>query len=220
MKIGLRAGHSKNCRGASGLRDEWESMNVLYSYVADMLEANGHTVINCNSAASTQNGELSEGANKANSEDLDLFISLHMNSFNGQACGVEAWTFGETSRANPVAKRLCDNYAKLGFYNRGVKYNSNYYEMRHIDAPNVIFETCFCDSAKDIAIWSSIPWETLALNICNAIEPNISLDGNAPAKEDKERYQVRIYAFSKEEAEEASKVISEEHSWYNVIEKI
>ncbi len=110
---------------------------------------------------------------------------------------------GVTSKANAAAQRLCDNYAKLGFYNRGVKYNSNYYEMRHIDAPNVIFEICFCDSAKDIA---------------NTIDPNIPFKAEATTVS--ARYQVRIYAFNEKEAKEASQIITKEHGWYNVVEKI
>lgn len=128
MRIGLRAGHSRNCLGAIGLRNEWESMKTLYPYVAKILREYGHTVVDCNSDASNQSAELAEGATKANNAGVDLFISLHMNSFNGSAHGVEAWTWGAASRANAVAQRLCDNYAKLGFYNRGVKYNSNYIE--------------------------------------------------------------------------------------------
>lgn len=218
MRIGLRSGHSKNCLGAIGLRNEWESMKSLYPYVEKILEDYGHIVIDCNSDASSQSAELSEGANKANNAGVDLFISLHMNSFNGSAHGVESWTWGESSRANTVAQRLCDNYAKLGFYNRGVKYNSNYYEMRHIDAPNVIFETCFCDSAKDIAIFSPTSWEDLARAIANAIDPNIPLKAEATPVSAK--YQVRIYAFNEKEAKEASNIITKEHGWYNAVEKM
>ena len=216
MRIGLRAGHSKNCRGANGLRDEWESMNTLYSEVERVLEDNGHTVVNCNSSASTVNGELSEGANKANSEGVDLFISLHMNCYNGSANGTEALTWGESSRANVYANRMCENFAKLGFYNRGLKYQPNFYEMRHVDAPNIIFETCFCDSQKDIDIWSPTPWETLARAIANAIDPDISLD----KEEIKKKYQVRVYTFTeKEDAEKASKEI-DNLGYYNSIEEI
>ncbi|MDG6885369.1 Sporulation-specific N-acetylmuramoyl-L-alanine amidase [Clostridium perfringens] len=225
MRIGLRAGHSKNCLGAIGLRNEWESMKTLYPYVAKILREYGHTVVDCNSDASSQSAELAEGANKANNAGVDLFISLHMNSFNGSAHGVEAWTWGAASRANTVAKRLCDNYAKLGFYNRGVKYNSNYYEMRHIDAPNVIFETCFCDSAKDIAIFSPTSWEDLSRAIANAIDPNIPLREavKAPvvAETSTERYQIRVYSFeSKELAERCSTIITQQHGWHNIVEKM
>lgn len=220
MRIGLRAGHSRNCRGANGLRDEWESMNIFYSHVERVLKDYGHTVINCNSSASSINGELSEGASKANAAGVDLFISLHMNCYNGSAYGTEALTWGETSRANSVAKRLCNNFEQLGFYNRGVKYQPNFYEMRHVDAPNVIFETCFCDSAKDIAIWSPLSWDILARAVANAIDPNIPLEAANKVPDPEERYQVRIYAFNEKEAREASNLITKEHGWYNVVEKM
>lgn len=91
--------------------------------------------------------------------------------------------------------------------------------MRHIDAPNVIFETCFCDSAKDIDIFSPTSWEDLARAIANAIDPNIPLKAEATPVSD--RYQIRIYSFStKEDAEQASEMITKQHSWYNVVEKI
>ncbi|MGU8572269.1 N-acetylmuramoyl-L-alanine amidase, partial [Clostridium perfringens] len=76
--------------------------------------------------------------------------------------GTEALTWGETSRSNVYARRMCENFARLGFYNRGLKYQPNFYEMRHVNAPNIIFETCFCDSKKDIDIWSPLPWDILA----------------------------------------------------------
>lgn len=216
MKIGLRAGHSKNCRGANGLRDEWESMNIFYGEVARVLEEYGHIVINCNSSASSVNAELAEGANKANNSGVDLFISLHMNSFNGSAHGTEALTWGETSRANVYARRMCENFARLGFYNRGLKYQPNFYEMRHVNAPNIIFETCFCDSKKDIDIWSPLPWDTLARAVANAIDPNIPLK----KEEIKKKYQVRVYTFTeKEDAEKASKEI-DNLGYYNSIEEI
>lgn len=216
MKIGLRAGHSKNCRGANGLRDEWESMNIFYGEVTRVLEEYGHTVINCNSSASSVNAELSEGANKANNAGVDLFISLHMNSFNGSAHGTEALTWGETSRSNVYARRMCENFARLGFYNRGLKYQPNFYEMRHVNAPNIIFETCFCDSKKDIDIWSPLPWDILARAVANAIDPNIPLK----KEEIKKKYQVRVYTFTeKEDAEKASKEINN-LGYYNSIEEI
>lgn len=170
MKIGLRAEHSKNCRGANELRDEWESMNIFYGEVARVLEEYGHTVVNCNSSASSVNDELAEGANNAG---VDLFISLHMNSFNGSSHGTEALTWGESSRANVYAKRMCANFASLVFNNRDLKYQPNFYEMRHVNALNIIFETCFCDFQKYIDICSPLPWDTLARAVANAIDSNI-----------------------------------------------
>ncbi|MDK0773461.1 N-acetylmuramoyl-L-alanine amidase [Clostridium perfringens] len=132
-------------------------MNIFYGEVARNLEEYGHTVVNCNSSASSVNDELAEGANKANNAGVDLFISLHMNSFNSSVHGIEDLTWGESSRANVYAKRMCANFASLEFYNRGLKYQQNFYEMYHVNAPNIIFETCFCDSQKDIGILSTLP---------------------------------------------------------------
>lgn len=89
MKIGLKAGHSDNCTVTIGIVDEHEQMIKYYNAVKAVFEEYGHTIIKCNSNASNQNGELSEGANKANSVNCDLFISLHMNCYNGLAHGIE-----------------------------------------------------------------------------------------------------------------------------------
>ncbi|MDG6877493.1 N-acetylmuramoyl-L-alanine amidase [Clostridium perfringens] len=196
-------------------------MQVLYTNVAKVLREYGHTVIDCNSNAYGEINELSEGANKANDANVDIFISLHMNCFDSSAHGVEALTWGATSRANSVAQRLCNNYAKLGFYNRGVKYTPNDYEMKHINAPNIIFETCFCDSAKDIAIFSPTSWEDLARAIANAIDPNIPFKAANKVPDTEEKYQIKIFSFeSKELAEKCSNIITKEHGWYNVVEKM
>ncbi|MCI1478136.1 MAG: N-acetylmuramoyl-L-alanine amidase [Clostridium beijerinckii] len=172
MKIGLRAGHSDNCTGAIGIVDEHEQMKKYYAAVKSVLESYGHTVIDCNSNANTENGELSEGANIANSNSVDFFASLHMNCYNGQAHGCEVLVSSENSGAYQVAQRLVQNFSELGFYNRGVKFEK-LYEMNHISAPNIISEICFCDSQEDIDIYNKNSWERLAHMFCNAIDTNI-----------------------------------------------
>lgn len=177
MKIGLRGGHSANCIGAVGLKNEYLCMQELYKHTEAVLKKYGHTVINCNSNGSNANAELSEGARKANEGKVDYFISLHMNSFNGKAYGTEAYVYSENSRAKGIAERLVNNFSTLGFYNRGVKYNAKYYEMKNIDAPNIIFETCFCDSQKDVNIFKNKSYESMAYAIANAIDSNIPKEG-------------------------------------------
>lgn len=172
MIIGLRAGHSDNCTGAIGIVDEHEQMKKYYDSVKAVFEQYGHTVINCNSNANTQNGELSEGANKANKANVDLFVSLHMNCYNGQARGTETLVSSANSKAYPYAQRLVDNFAELGFTNRGVKFEK-LYEMNNISAPNIISEICFCDSQVDMDIYNKYSWEQLAHVLCNAIDGNI-----------------------------------------------
>lgn len=172
MKIGIRGGHSINCKGACGLVDEYSQMQKYYNAVKTVFEKYGHTVIDCNSNGSNANAELSEGANKANKNKVDLFISLHMNSFNSQAHGTEVLISDISSGAYQYAKRLVNNFAELGFANRGIKCE-RLYEMNHISAPNLISEICFCDNATDISIYNKYSWEKLAHVLCNAIDENI-----------------------------------------------
>jgi N-acetylmuramoyl-L-alanine amidase len=213
MKIGLRGGHSANCIGAVGFRDEYQSMQSLFVYVKEALELAGHEIVNCNSNGYTASQELSEGINEANSNNVDLFMSLHMNASNGQGHGVEAWIYNESSGAKDIAQRLVNNYGSLGFYNRGVKYGGDsLYELRESNAPAIIFENCFCDNAQDIEIWHNTDWEVLAKAIVTAIDPSIlELDKS---------YQVRVYSFaSKQDAEKASQEITS-LGYYNVVEEM
>ena len=150
MVIGLRAGHSEKARGASGVVDEWATMNRLYPIVVKYLNQLGHRVIDCNPyGATTVSGELSQGVAKANAQAIDLFCSLHMNAYNGSAHGTECWIYSTSSKSKPAAQRIVANLASMGLTNRGVKTSTKYYELRNTKAPAIIIETGFCDNAGD-----------------------------------------------------------------------
>lgn len=150
MVIGLRAGHSEKARGASGVVDEWATMNRLYPIVVKYLNQLGHRVIDCNPyGATTVSGELSQGVAKANALAIDLFCSLHMNAYNGSAHGTECWIYSTSSKSKPAAQRIVANLASMGLTNRGVKTSTKYYELRNTKAPAIIIETGFCDNAGD-----------------------------------------------------------------------
>lgn len=174
MKIGLRGGHSSNCIGAVGIVNEYEQMQKFYNVVAALLTSKGHTVVDCNSNGASAGAELSEGAAKANNANVDLFVSLHMNASDGQGHGVEAWVSSANSKAYSAAQRLCDNFSVLGFTNRGVKTSTGLYEMNNVQAPNIIFEICFCDNQTDISVYNNYSWDQLALTFCKSIDTNIT----------------------------------------------
>lgn len=192
MKIGLRAGHSDNCEGAVGLVNEHDQMKKYYTNVKLVFEKYGHTVIDCNSNANSANAELSEGATKANNANVDLFISLHMNCYNGNAKGTEVLVSSSNSKAYPYAQRLVNNFAELGFANRGVKFEK-LYEMNHISAPNIISEICFCDSQQDMDTYNKYSWEKLAHVLCNAIDCNIPNDPTGVVIDNKKYYVITNY---------------------------
>ncbi len=216
MVIGSRVGHSPNCLGAVYLRNEYECMKVLEHEVTKILVENGHTVIDCSSNANTQIGELSEGVRKANAQYLDVFISYHMNASNKHlGHGTECWLHPNCRESiKEMATRITQNLSALGFYNRGLKYGMMY-EMRNINAPNIIIETCFCDNEKDVAIWSPTPYEVMARAIANAIDPNI------PLEKEQEYYRVCVQRFkSKEEADNAQEKITNQLGLYCFTEKM
>ena len=113
MIIGLRGGHSANCVGAIGIVKEYEQMQEFYKAVSQVFTSYGHTVIDCNSNGANANAELSEGATKANNAKVDIFISLHMNAFDGSGNGVEALVSSVNSGAVSYATNLCNNFSLL-----------------------------------------------------------------------------------------------------------
>ena len=60
MKIGLRGGHSPNCKGAFGILDEQVEVHNIYNAMVPLLHKLGHTVIDCNSHASDIYSELTK----------------------------------------------------------------------------------------------------------------------------------------------------------------
>lgn len=157
MKIGLRGGHSPRCKGAMGILDEQIEVRKIYNEMAPMLQAAGHTVINCNSDANTISGELSEGTDKANSNNCDIYITIHMNASGGVGNGTEVWMYNNAnSTMNEIAGRICQNFAAKGFQNRGVKYNTAYHDLNVSIMPAMIVETLFCDNQYDVDMYRSI----------------------------------------------------------------
>lgn len=118
-------------------------MLTLYKHVRSILTNNGHQVVDYNSSVYSENDELLEGVNKTNDAKVQLFISFHMNSYNKNAHGTEAWTYSPNSSANQYAKALINNYVRLEFYNRGLKHSTEFYELKNTYAPSIVFEACF-----------------------------------------------------------------------------
>ena len=158
MKIGLRGGHSPNCKGAIGLIDEQAEVRKIYNELVPMLQAVGHTVIDCNSNASNVSGELSDGTNKANA-----------------AGGTEVWLYDASNQTmNTIASNICNNFAGKGFTNRGVKYSSGYHDLNASNMPGMIVETLFCTGTDDVARYRSLGTKGIAEPIAKAIDSRAS----------------------------------------------
>ncbi|WP_346891476.1 N-acetylmuramoyl-L-alanine amidase [Clostridium sp. UBA3887] len=192
MKIGLRYGHSINCRGARGKIDEVDSCRILYGKIKALLEVQGHTVIDCNSNANNVNSELSEGTNKANNAKVDIYITIHMNSFNGKAKGVECWVYDTNSKtAITIGNKICANISKLGTPNREVKYSTGYHDLNASSMESIIVESLFCDNSQDAELFNK-KTDELARAIANGIDGRVSLNISKPQKPiNKEEYDMK-----------------------------
>lgn len=179
MRIGLRGGHSPNCKGAMGILDEQAEVRKIYNEMVPMLQAAGHTVIDCNSNSSTVDGELSDGTNKANSNGCDIFMSLHMNASGGAGHGIECWLYNAgNGTMNEIADRINLNFAAKGFQNRGIKYNTGYHDLNASSMPAMIVETLFCDNQHDVDLYKKIGVKGIAEMIANAIDNKVVAGNN------------------------------------------
>jgi N-acetylmuramoyl-L-alanine amidase len=154
MEYGIDIGH--NCppdSGAIGIRKEDNLTMEVGTRVISKLKALGHQVVDCKpSSAGSVTSSLQQRCDKANSNRVDTFVSIHFNKFNKQANGVEIFAASDAGRR--IAKPILDNIVKLGFFNRGVKDGSNLYVIRYTNMPAILVECCFCDSQKDMSLYN------------------------------------------------------------------
>ena len=166
MKIGLRGGHSPNCKGAWGYLDEQAEVRNIYWELKPLLEAQGHTVVDCNSDAYNVNSELNEGTNIANANGCDMYVTIHMNASGGAGHGAEVWVYDDSVYTE--ASNVCYYLAELGLTNRGVKYSTGLHDLNASAMPAMIVETLFCDNVDDTAIYNSYGASGIARAIAKA----------------------------------------------------
>jgi N-acetylmuramoyl-L-alanine amidase len=157
MKFGIDMGH--NCPphdiGASGVRQEDVVIKEVGTRLIAKLAAAGHSVINCTpTSAVSLNDSLRKRANKANSNNVDIFVSIHFNAFQPttKAMGSEVYGISQTSQA--IAKSVLTEIVKLGFKNRGVK-NTRFSVLVNTSMPAILIECCFVDSQADMDLFDA-----------------------------------------------------------------
>lgn len=161
MRIGIDMGHTLSGPnyGSEGILKESEETRKLGNKVIELLNKEGHTVINCTvDTASSNNASLSGRYTKANAQTLDLFVSLHFNKFDGTAYGSEILTYN--GKQLPEAVEILKQLNKLGFTNtgkdelsRGIKNGSHLAVIRNTKARAMLIETCFIDNKRDIELY-------------------------------------------------------------------
>ena len=87
---------------------------------------------------------------KANNENSDYFISIHLNSAsNTSAKGCEVWLYDENSKLQTLANNLCNNLAtKMNTPNRGVKYSKKLSVLKNSKMPALLIEIDFISNKE------------------------------------------------------------------------
>lgn len=174
MKIAVRGGHNYQAIGAVGLINEVEEDRKVKDSVIKYLKQLGHEVLDVTPGNMDTNSDLVYGVNKANSWGADLFISIHFNkAFNNYtgSLGTETWVYSKTDNFNDevYAQRIVNAIAGLGFKNRGVKENTQLYELKNTKMPAIIIEVCFVEATEDIALYKKLGPDAIGKAIAEAI---------------------------------------------------
>lgn len=159
----VHGGHSLKCRGVSDLLDEVTEDRAVKNKLIELLRANGDTVYDCtDDYSTTQGANLSSIVSKCNAHNVDLDISIHLNSArndrvgDGKCGGVEV--YGYDDRIYGTAYRIAENIANtlgIGFHGSPVKYNKGLYVLRKTRAKAILIECCFVDDRDDVTRWNS-----------------------------------------------------------------
>lgn len=132
----------------------------------ELLEAAGVTVVMTRTTDETVS--LDDRAVIANSADSDLFVSVHCNSFDGQARGMDCY-YHKSEAAQALAQTILDEAAALGVTTRQVQKN-NYQVLWDTDMTAVLVETGFLTDPEDCAaLLTPAHQQTVALAIANAV---------------------------------------------------
>ncbi len=165
-KVTVHAGHNPSGKiacGASDLLDESTEARHITRKVIKLLRKNGIKAVNCTvNNGTSQSDVLHRICAKCNAvTDADMHISIHFNSGrndkagDGRTGGTEVLLTQNAGDKGDIAKRICNQMAKLGFTNRGVKVTSGLYFLNHTKAPAILIEVCFVDDRDDYLLYKN-----------------------------------------------------------------
>lgn len=114
----------------------------------DMLEEAGVTVIMTRQR--DEHISLHDRSEVANIARSDLFVSIHCNSYEGEARGMDVY-YHKSEPAKELARAVLDQAAALGIRTREVQKN-NYQVLWDTDMPAVLVETGFVSDPEEYAL--------------------------------------------------------------------
>jgi N-acetylmuramoyl-L-alanine amidase len=196
-KIALSSGHSKLCRGAVGIIDEWENNVRMVDRVHELITAGGGTCVKFHDLTSTsQNENLNKTSNWHNSQTRDYDCQIHFNAFapTNDPMGTECWYVTQSSLAGKISAAQASSG---GFINRGGKYTSGLHFLNATNKPAVLTEICFVDSGTDCGLYEE-NFDAVCQALAYALVPELQIPDMPPPTEPpvtvEQVVDVQIYA--------------------------
>ena len=135
-------------------------------HLKQLLEQAGVTVVMTRTTDNTVS--LDDRAILANDAGSDLFVSVHCNSYEGQARGMDVY-YHKSETAKLLAQSVLDEAAALGLTTRQIQKN-NYQVLWDTDMPAILVETGFLTDPTDLAqLLDPTHRKTVAQAIANAV---------------------------------------------------
>src|SRR5699024_3264225 len=133
-------------------------------------------------------------SSKANKENSDYFISIHMNSStNKSAKGVEVCIYDEKSKLYTLSKDICSNLSKaINTPNRGVKISKSFSVLRKTKMPALLIEIDFISNSS---VEASLKSDKYIKDISDSISKSILSFVNKSIVDDGIFYRVCIGEF-------------------------
>ena len=151
-KICVDPGHGGSAPGAvgpTGYEEKTANLDMALR-LRDLLETDGATVYM--TRTTDVDVSLSERVAIANNNNVDIFVSIHCNAFDGTVQGTETYYHTSLSSTSPAANlsNFVQNelIAHLDRPNRGVK-QADFYVLRETTMPATLTEIMFIDNAEE-----------------------------------------------------------------------
>lgn len=204
--IMMDAGHGGRDPGAvyNGRQEKDDTLNLTLA-IGEILQGNGIDVL----YTRTTDVYLTPiaRATEANKAGVDLFISIHRNSFptDNEVSGVESLVYDLSGLKLETAMEINQQLEAVGFVNLGVKARPNLVVLRRTKMPAVLVEVGFINSDTDNELFDAnftAIAQAIAFGILDVLEEN----GLVPGGDDEPNEAQEEYGEEREGNENAKMV--------------
>ena len=199
-KVFLDAGHGGKDPGSvgNGLKEKDISLSVTLK-VGEILKAHGVGVIY--SRTTDEFIDLRKRSDKANTENVDIFVSIHINAFtSATASGIETYSYSNSKNGDRLSKCIYNSIIKNKVYTleRGTK-TANFSVLKNTKMPSTLLELGFITNKTDAEILRNRQDE-LSEAVAKGILDYLEIKYIKEEKEDKSKlYRVQVGAFKRKE---------------------